>query len=100
MTDTRALVERALAAATDTRLLALEAASLPHEIGVTPARLRSDLLAARQIRRRYTVFDLAAEVGRLERCVDAVVDALGRADRPDVHDREGRPRPARPEPPR
>lgn len=100
MTDTRALVDRALTAATDTRLLALDAASRPHEIGVTPTRLRSDLLAARRIRRRYTVLDLAAEVGLLERCVDEVVDALGRVDRPDVHDREGRPRRSRPEPPR
>lgn len=100
MTDTRALVDRTLTAATDTRLLALDAASLPHGIGVTPARLRSDLLAARQIRRRYTVLDLAAEVGLLERRVDDVVDALGRADRPDVHGGREWPRPSRPEPPR
>jgi glycerol-1-phosphate dehydrogenase [NAD(P)+] len=58
------------------RLSALGASVLPHEIGVTPARLRADLLAARMIRRRYTVLDLAAEVGVLERCVDDVVLAL------------------------
>jgi glycerol-1-phosphate dehydrogenase [NAD(P)+] len=60
------------------RLRALGAASLPAEIGVTPARLRSDLLAARTIRRRYTMLDLAAEVGLLERCVDKVIEELGR----------------------
>jgi glycerol-1-phosphate dehydrogenase [NAD(P)+] len=49
------------------------AATAPGDLGVTPARLRTDLLAARQIRRRYTVLDLAAEVGLLEACVDAVV---------------------------
>jgi glycerol-1-phosphate dehydrogenase [NAD(P)+] len=73
------------------RLHALGAASLPHEIGVTAARLRTDLLAARQIRRRYTVLDLAAEVGLLERCVDDVIDALRHGDRTA---------PGRPEPPR
>lgn len=61
------------------RLHALGAASLPGEIGVGPARLRSDLLAARQIRRRYTMLDLAAEVGLLERCVDEVVAVVAQS---------------------
>jgi glycerol-1-phosphate dehydrogenase [NAD(P)+] len=60
------------------RLHALGASSLPAEIGVTADRLRADLLVARQIRRRYTVLDVAAEVGLLERCVDEVVDAVAR----------------------
>jgi len=71
------------------RLHALGATSLPHEVGITSARLRSDLLAARLIRRRYTVLDLASEVGLLERCVDEVVAAVGR-------DAEGRDRLAEP----
>ncbi|HZO30482.1 MAG TPA: sn-glycerol-1-phosphate dehydrogenase [Chloroflexota bacterium] len=61
------------------RLRALGAASLPGEIGVGPVRLRSDLLAARQIRRRYTMLDLAAEVGLLGRCVDEVVAAVAQS---------------------
>lgn len=73
------------------RLHALGATSLPHEIGVTPARLRSDLLAARRIRRRYTMLDLAAEIGLLERCVDEVVGALD--GDPAGHD--GLPEPSR-----
>jgi glycerol-1-phosphate dehydrogenase [NAD(P)+] len=73
------------------RLQALGAASLPEEIGVTPARLRTDLLAARMIRRRYTVLDLAHEAGLLERCVDEVVDTLSR-EQPSGADRPGRAR--------
>jgi glycerol-1-phosphate dehydrogenase [NAD(P)+] len=57
-------------------LRALGAAAAPDDLGVTPARLRTDLLAARMIRRRYTVLDLAAEVGLLTPCVDEVVAAL------------------------
>ncbi|MGE3270658.1 MAG: sn-glycerol-1-phosphate dehydrogenase [Chloroflexota bacterium] len=58
------------------QMAALDAAATPVEIGVTPERLRADLLAARMIRRRYTMLDLAAEVGLLEPCVDDVVRAL------------------------
>jgi glycerol-1-phosphate dehydrogenase [NAD(P)+] len=57
-------------------LAELGAAATPAELGVTPARLRADLLAARQIRRRYTALDLAAETGLLEPCIDAVIAAL------------------------
>lgn len=63
------------------RLHALGAASLPAQIGVGPDRLRADLLAARTIRRRYTMLDLTAEVGLLERCVDEVVAVLTNCDR-------------------
>jgi glycerol-1-phosphate dehydrogenase [NAD(P)+] len=59
------------------RLHALGAASHPGAIGIDPTRLRADLLAARLIRRRYTVLDLAHEVGLLESCVDEVVVAIG-----------------------
>ena len=54
-------------------LRALGAATSPADLGVSPTQLRADLLAARQIRRRYTVLDLAAEVGLLEPLVDEVV---------------------------
>jgi glycerol-1-phosphate dehydrogenase [NAD(P)+] len=54
---------------------ALGAASSPSELGVSADRLRADLLSAREIRRRYTVLDLAAEVGLLEPLVDEVVAA-------------------------
>jgi glycerol-1-phosphate dehydrogenase [NAD(P)+] len=53
----------------------LGAAASPSELGVGPAKLRADLLAARTIRRRYTVLDLAAETGLLERCVDELIAA-------------------------
>lgn len=55
---------------------ALGAASAPADLGVSPARLRADLLAARTIRRRYTVLDLAAETGLLGRCVDDLIADL------------------------
>jgi glycerol-1-phosphate dehydrogenase [NAD(P)+] len=57
-------------------MAALDAAATPAEIGVTPERLRVDLLAARLIRRRYTMLDLAAEAGLLEACIDEVVNAM------------------------
>jgi glycerol-1-phosphate dehydrogenase [NAD(P)+] len=59
------------------RLDALGAATHPGAIGIDPTRLRADLLAARLIRRRYTVLDLAHEAGLLEACVDEVVAAVG-----------------------
>jgi glycerol-1-phosphate dehydrogenase [NAD(P)+] len=64
-------------------LTAIGAASVPADLGVTPARLRHDLLTARQIRRRYTVLDLAAETGLLEPCIDELIAALpGRLNDP------------------
>jgi glycerol-1-phosphate dehydrogenase [NAD(P)+] len=57
-------------------LSALGGASVPAELGVSPARLRADLLAARTIRRRYTILDLAAETRLLEHCVDDLIDGL------------------------
>jgi glycerol-1-phosphate dehydrogenase [NAD(P)+] len=38
-------------------------------IGLTPDRLRATYVAARHIRRRYTVLDLAVETGLLTDCV-------------------------------
>ena len=57
-------------------MAALDAAATPTEIGVTPERLRADLLAARMIRRRYTMLDLAAELGLLDIIVEEVVNEI------------------------
>ncbi|MBI3974566.1 MAG: sn-glycerol-1-phosphate dehydrogenase [Chloroflexi bacterium] len=51
--------------------------SEPHEIGLTTAALRASFGAARQIRRRYTVLDLAVEVGLLEPGLEALFAAGG-----------------------
>jgi glycerol-1-phosphate dehydrogenase [NAD(P)+] len=53
----------------------LEAADCPGDpadIGLTLPRLKASYPLARQIRRRYTVLDLAAEAGCLGECVDQV----------------------------
>jgi glycerol-1-phosphate dehydrogenase [NAD(P)+] len=42
----------------------------PSEIGLDPGRLQQSYALARQIRSRYTVFDLAAETGRFDACVE------------------------------
>jgi glycerol-1-phosphate dehydrogenase [NAD(P)+] len=42
----------------------------PSEIGITPQRLKESYHIARQIRSRYTVFDLATETGCLSPCID------------------------------
>ena len=53
-------------------LRAVGAPSTAAEIGLTRDRLRSSFVLARQIRRRYTVLDLAAETGLLAAGADAV----------------------------
>ncbi|MCC7371242.1 MAG: sn-glycerol-1-phosphate dehydrogenase [Chloroflexi bacterium] len=58
------------------RLADLDAAATPAEVGVGPEQLRADLRAARLIRRRYTMLDLAAELGLLDACIDEVVSAV------------------------
>ena len=74
---TARLKEQLLPPAELRRLMAaLDAAATPAEIGVTAEQLRADLLAARMIRRRYTMLDLAAEAGLLEACIDEVVRAV------------------------
>lgn len=57
-------------------MAALGAVTSPAEIGITAERLRADLLAARMIRRRYTLLDLAAEAGVLEAIIDEVVQEI------------------------
>jgi glycerol-1-phosphate dehydrogenase [NAD(P)+] len=42
----------------------------PEEIGLDRARLKASYAQARQIRSRYTVFDLAAEANCLPKCVE------------------------------
>lgn len=42
------------------------APAAPEEIGLDPVRLRDTVLRARHMRRRYTVLDLAADLGALE----------------------------------
>lgn len=42
----------------------------PSEIGLDRDRVRRSYALARQIRSRYTVFDLAAETGRFDACVE------------------------------
>lgn len=49
----------------------------PADIGVDLPRLKSSYYLARQIRRRYTVLDLAGETGVLSGCVDALFAAEG-----------------------
>ena len=51
----------------------LQAAGAPQdsaEIGIEPRRLRRSHVEAQQIRRRYTVLDLALETGLLSPCLD------------------------------
>ena len=51
-------------------LLAAGCLTTPEEIGLDRARLRGSYAQARQIRSRYTIFDLAAEAGCLPECVE------------------------------
>ncbi|HEX2186583.1 MAG TPA: sn-glycerol-1-phosphate dehydrogenase, partial [Chloroflexota bacterium] len=44
----------------------------PGQIGLTPEEVRASFGAARQIRRRYTVLDLAAETGHLAPALEAL----------------------------
>lgn len=53
-------------------LAACGAPSTPEEIGITPATLRADIQRARMIRRRYTLLDLLADAGLLERAIQEV----------------------------
>jgi glycerol-1-phosphate dehydrogenase [NAD(P)+] len=49
--------------------------SHPADIGLSPTQLRDSYEAARQIRRRYTVLDLAAETGLLDSCVQELIES-------------------------
>jgi glycerol-1-phosphate dehydrogenase [NAD(P)+] len=64
------------------RLRAIGAPSTGAEIGLTPGRLRESLIAARQIRRRYTSLDLLAETGLLAKFAEAVAAEEGALGKP------------------
>jgi len=49
----------------------------PAKIGIDRPQLQTSYYAARQIRRRYTIFDLAAESGCFEACVDELFSSDG-----------------------
>jgi glycerol-1-phosphate dehydrogenase [NAD(P)+] len=49
----------------------------PEEIGLDRARLKASYAQARQIRSRYTIFDLTAETGIFEECVTALFQPGG-----------------------
>jgi glycerol-1-phosphate dehydrogenase [NAD(P)+] len=51
----------------------------PGEIGLAPGALPTSVLAARQIRRRYTALDLAAETGVLELLLVSLAESTGDA---------------------
>ncbi|MBX3499402.1 MAG: iron-containing alcohol dehydrogenase [Alphaproteobacteria bacterium] len=53
-------------------LAACGAPSTPEAIGVMPGKLRADIERARMIRRRYTLLDLLADAGLLERAIHEV----------------------------
>jgi glycerol-1-phosphate dehydrogenase [NAD(P)+] len=72
------LREQLLPAAELRRLLdAAGAPSTPAEIGLTLSQARASYTASRQIRRRYTVLDLAAETGLLTACVEELFGTHG-----------------------
>ena len=50
-------------------LLAAGCPTTPEEIGLDRARLKASYAQARQIRSRYTIFDLAAEAGCQHQCI-------------------------------
>lgn len=49
----------------------------PSEIGISLARLRRSYLEAQQIRRRYTVLDLAVETGLMATCLERMFAPAG-----------------------
>ena len=60
------------------RLLATAGCPItPEEIGLTRAQLQTGYVAARQIRRRYTALDLAAESGQLQPGIERLFSAEG-----------------------
>lgn len=69
--DLRDRIERQLLPAGELRRMLVTAGcpTTPAAIGLTPAALRASYRAARQIRRRYTVLDLAAEAGLFDECI-------------------------------
>jgi glycerol-1-phosphate dehydrogenase [NAD(P)+] len=58
-------------------LLAAGCPTTPEEIGLDRAHVKACYAQARQIRSRYTIFDLAAEAGCLPDCVEQLFDPGG-----------------------
>ena len=56
-------------------LNAARAPTTVQQLGLTPEHLQRAFLAAREIRNRYTVLDLTAELGLLEKLRDEVLKA-------------------------
>ena len=65
------------AAAMQGRLAAAGAPAHPDQIGVGPGKLAADYRRARLIRRRYTLLDLLADMGRLDEAVDSLFAPAG-----------------------
>jgi len=65
------------AAALRDLLLAAGCPATPEEIGLDRAGLRASYAQARQIRSRYTLFDLAAETGVFAQCVENLFTSGG-----------------------
>ena len=53
-------------------LSAAGAPGYPEQIGIAPPRLRRSYHEAQQIRRRYTILDVASETGMMTSCLDAI----------------------------
>ncbi|HWV36740.1 MAG TPA: sn-glycerol-1-phosphate dehydrogenase [Thermomicrobiales bacterium] len=58
----------------------------PKEVGLTRDQLRTSYTAARQIRRRYTVLDLALETGHFQPAVDALFTPGGAWHPATIHE--------------
>jgi glycerol-1-phosphate dehydrogenase [NAD(P)+] len=65
------------AAALRDLLLTADCPATPEEIGLDHAGLRASYAQARQIRSRYTIFDLAAETGVFAQCVENLFTSGG-----------------------
>lgn len=66
------------------RLRAVGAPTEPEEIGLTRARLRTSFLRAQQIRRRFTVLDLAVRTATLGPALDSLFGAAGALSAPNT----------------
>lgn len=63
-------------------LAAAGAPDHPEQIGIPLPRLRQSYREAHQIRRRYTVLDVAWETGSMPSCLDAIFTGRSRFDEP------------------
>lgn len=61
----------------ETFLRRVGAPALPQEVGLDPGTVQTSLLAAKEVRNRFTVLHLAAELGLLEEVAEAVAGPAG-----------------------